>query len=117
MTSALNKIRLSNETEESASPERRREQDTRYCEMRGWDIAHIPEDLDVSVADSPLEHPKLSPWLTVPELVGKWAVPIADRVTTGLADSVTAARVAEQTRQRPLRGDTRGRGQARCVLR
>jgi hypothetical protein len=50
MTSALIEIRLSNETEESTSPERQREQDTRYCELRGWDIAHITEDLDVSGA-------------------------------------------------------------------
>jgi len=43
MTSALIEIRLSNETEESASPERQREQDTRYCQMRCRDIArHRP---------------------------------------------------------------------------
>ena len=66
MTSALFEIRLSNGIEESASPERQREQDTRYCEMRGWDIAHIAEDPVVSGAISPFERPKLSPWLTAP---------------------------------------------------
>jgi hypothetical protein len=58
MTSALIEIRPSNETEESTSPERQCDQDTRYCELRGWDI-------DVSWGISPFERPELGPWLTV----------------------------------------------------
>jgi hypothetical protein len=76
MTSALIEIRLSNETEESTSPERQCDQDTRYCELRGWDIVHIAEHLDVSWDISPFER-RL--WLTAPELAlnhrpPKWAV-------------------------------------------
>jgi hypothetical protein len=41
MTSALIEIRLSDETEESTSPERQEDQDTRYCDPRGWDVVHI----------------------------------------------------------------------------
>jgi site-specific DNA recombinase len=63
MTSALIEIRPSNETEESTSPERQCEHDTRYCEMRGWDIVHIAEDLDVFGGISPFERPELGPWL------------------------------------------------------
>jgi hypothetical protein len=68
MTSALIEIRPSNETEESTSPERQFDQDTRYCELRSWDIAPIAEDLDVSWGISPFERPELGPWLTAPEL-------------------------------------------------
>ena len=71
-------IRLSNETEINL-PERQCDRDTRYCELRGWDIVQIAEHLDVSWGISPFERPEHGPWLTAPELAlnhrpPNWAV-------------------------------------------
>jgi hypothetical protein len=54
--------------------ERQGEQGTGYCELRGWDTAHIAEDFDVTRAISPFERPKLGPWLTIPEPITRWDV-------------------------------------------
>jgi hypothetical protein len=64
---ALIEIRLSNETEESTSPERQREQDEAYCGIMGWDIVHVCRDLDVSRAVSPFDRGDLGKWLTASE--------------------------------------------------
>jgi hypothetical protein len=64
---ALIEIRLSNETEESTSPERQREQDEAYCGIKGWDIVHVCRDLDVSRAVSPFDRGDLGKWLTASE--------------------------------------------------
>jgi site-specific DNA recombinase len=77
MASALIEIRLSNETEESTSSERQEDQDTRYCDLRGWDVVYIARDLDVSGAVSPFDRGNLGKWLTVPELAAQldWVLP------------------------------------------
>jgi site-specific DNA recombinase len=60
---ALIEIRLSNETEESTSPERQREQDEAYCGSKGRDIVHVCEDLDASGAIPPFDRGDLGRWL------------------------------------------------------
>jgi hypothetical protein len=79
MTSALIEIRLSNETEETTSPERQREQDEAYCGIKGWDIVHVCEDLDVSGGISPFDRPELGKWLTAPEYIDMWDVLVVSR--------------------------------------
>jgi hypothetical protein len=71
---ALIELRLSNETEETTSPDRQREQDEAYCGIRGWDIVGVCEDLDVSGGISPFDRPELGKWLTAPEYIDKWDV-------------------------------------------
>jgi site-specific DNA recombinase len=77
---ALIEIRLSNETEESTSPERQREQDEAYCGIKGWDIVHVCRDLDVSGAISPFDRGDLGKWLTAPELIDQWDVLVVSRL-------------------------------------
>jgi len=52
MPSALMAIRLSHETDESSSPERRNDQTRGYRGLRDRDMAHLAADLDVSGARS-----------------------------------------------------------------
>lgn len=89
MASALMEIRLSHETDEPISPERQQRQARGYCERREWTIVPVAMDLDVSGAISPFERSKLSPWLTMPELVAKWDVLVVaalDRLSCSLLD-------------------------------
>ena len=81
MTSALIEIRLSNETEESNLPERQLDQDTRCCQLRGWDIAHVAGDLDVSGAISPFDRQDLGREPPrCPELIDQWDVLVVARL-------------------------------------
>lgn len=80
MTSALIEIRLSNETEESNLPERQLDQDTRCCQLRGWDIAHVAGDLDVSGAISPFDRQDLGRSSRCPELIDQWDVLVVARL-------------------------------------
>jgi site-specific DNA recombinase len=89
MTSAFMAIRLSHETNESTSPKRQTEQTQGYCDLRGWDIAHVASNLDVSGGISPWERPDLGKWLTEPELIARWDVLVVarlDRLTRSYVD-------------------------------
>lgn len=61
---ALIAVRLSNLTDESTSPERQRAVCAALCEQRGYTVAGIAEDLDVSASTTtPFERPQLGDWL------------------------------------------------------
>jgi site-specific DNA recombinase len=98
MTSAFMAIRLSHETDESTSPKRQTEQTQGYCDLRGWDIAHVASNLDVSGGISPWERPDLGKWLTEPELIARWDVLVVasarlDRLTRSYFDAASSWRL------------------------
>ncbi|MEU3571945.1 recombinase family protein [Kitasatospora sp. NPDC036755] len=57
-------VRLSRDTEESTSPERQRAACEALCEARGWTVATVEEDIDVSGFSKGLERPGLQRILT-----------------------------------------------------
>ncbi|MFJ2114401.1 recombinase family protein [Streptomyces sp. NPDC087850] len=57
-------VRLSRDTEESTSPERQRAACEALCEARGWSVAAIEEDIDVSGFSRGLDRPGLQRILT-----------------------------------------------------
>jgi site-specific DNA recombinase len=60
---ALIVVRLSRVTDATTSPERQREACERLCRERGWTVAGVAEDLDVSGSIDPLEREGIGPWL------------------------------------------------------
>ncbi|MEW1546031.1 recombinase family protein [Streptomyces tsukubensis] len=52
-------VRLSRETEESTSPERQRAACEALCQARGWNVATVEEDIDVSGYSRGLDRPGL----------------------------------------------------------
>jgi site-specific DNA recombinase len=85
----LGAIRLSRETDETTSPQRQREQLTRYKDLHGHDLIEITEDLDTSGSVSPFKRDNLGPWLTDPALIAKYDVIVVaklDRLSRSLID-------------------------------
>ncbi|MFK4022356.1 recombinase family protein [Streptomyces albogriseolus] len=60
-------IRLSNETDESTSPDRQRALIANWAEANGHVLAGEAEDLDISGGMRPFERPSLGAWLQTPE--------------------------------------------------
>jgi site-specific DNA recombinase len=82
-------IRLSRETDETTSPQRQREQLTRFAQLHGHELIEITEDLDTSGAVSPFKRDGLGPWLTEPALIARYdviAVAKLDRLSRSLMD-------------------------------
>jgi site-specific DNA recombinase len=57
-------VRLSRETDETTSPERRRAACEASCEARGWEVVAAEEDIDVSGFSRGLDRPGLQRILT-----------------------------------------------------
>jgi site-specific DNA recombinase len=57
-------VRLSRETDETTSPERRRAACEALCEARGWEVVAAEEDIDVSGFSRGLDRPGLQRILT-----------------------------------------------------
>ncbi|MFF0541744.1 recombinase family protein [Prescottella sp. R16] len=63
-TRALIVVRLSRVTDATTSPERQLEACRTLCEQRGYEVAGIAQDLDVSAGlTTPFERPQLGDWL------------------------------------------------------
>ncbi|MGW0880407.1 recombinase family protein [Streptomyces sp. NPDC002671] len=61
---ALIAIRLTVRTESTTSPARQLEECRSFCELRGWEVVGVAEDLSVSAtAVPPWKRPELSRWL------------------------------------------------------
>ncbi|WP_225075198.1 recombinase family protein [Streptomyces sp. CoT10] len=74
-------IRLSNETDESTSPERQRALIKNWAEANGHVLAGEAEDLDISGGMRPFERPSLGEWLKTPERFDVLACWKLDRLT------------------------------------
>ncbi|MGW6922508.1 recombinase family protein [Streptomyces sp. NPDC054950] len=74
-------IRLSNETDESTSPDRQRALVANWADANGHVLAGEAEDLDISGGIRPFERPSLGEWLKTPDrfdVVACWKL---DRLT------------------------------------
>lgn len=89
MTSALIITRLSHLTDATTSPERQLDVCRRFCADRGWTVAGVAEDLDVSAStSSPFDRPALAPWLDRPgeyDVIVFWRVDRLVRRVTHLS--------------------------------
>ncbi|MCX4400645.1 recombinase family protein [Streptomyces sp. NBC_01764] len=74
-------IRLSDETDESTSPERQRALITNWAEANGYVLAGEAEDLDISGGMRPFERPSLGEWLKTPDRFDVLACWKLDRLT------------------------------------
>ncbi|MFJ8346040.1 recombinase family protein [Streptomyces sp. NPDC094153] len=74
-------IRLSDETDESTSPERQRALIKNWAEANGHVLAGEAEDLDISGGMRPFERPSLGEWLKGPERFDVLACWKLDRLT------------------------------------
>ena len=95
---AIGEKRISNETDETTSPERQDAQITGYCGLRDWELIHMCEDLDVSGGISPFDRGDLGKWLTAPEYIEQWDVLVVgrlDRLTRSLFDFADLLRWCE----------------------
>lgn len=80
--------RLSNDTDETTSPERQVRHIEGYGQFKGYNLVDIAMDLDTSGAISPFDREQLGPWLR-PPLLSRWqvlCVPKLDRLTRSLLD-------------------------------
>ena len=76
----IGEIRLSNETDESTSPERQNEQIQGYCDLHTGDLVPVCYDLDVSGSISPFDRGDLGKWLTSAGLTDKRDVLVVSRL-------------------------------------
>ena len=86
---ALVTARLSHDTDESTSIERQIEAGTADVIRRGDTVAGTTEDADVKGSVSPFDRPGLGPWLTDPNLIGRWDYLIVqklDRISRSVID-------------------------------
>ncbi|MET8129620.1 recombinase family protein [Streptomyces sp. NPDC005065] len=74
-------IRLSDETDETTSPERQRALIRNWADASGHVLAGEAEDLDISGGMRPFERPSLGEWLKTPERFDVIAVWKLDRLT------------------------------------
>ena len=80
-------IRLSDEKDESTSPERQRAIIRNWTAANGYVLAGEAEDLDVSGRTDPFERPGLGPWLATPERFDVIAVWKLDRLSRSVVHS------------------------------
>lgn len=74
-------IRLSNETDETTSPDRQRALIANWAEASGHVLAGEAEDLDISGGVRPFERPSLGEWLKTPDRYDVLACWKLDRLT------------------------------------
>lgn len=74
-------IRLSNETDETTSPDRQRALITNWAEANGHVLVGEAEDLDISGGMRPFERPSLGGWLKTPDRYDVLACWKLDRLT------------------------------------
>ena len=89
MPRVLGAIRLSRMSDESTSPERQREQIAAWSKLHGHEVVHITVDTDVSGRVPASLRPDLGPWMTKPDMVGRWDILCTaklDRVTRSVGD-------------------------------
>ncbi|MBF6449509.1 recombinase family protein [Nocardia elegans] len=85
MANVLGRIRLSRVTDATTSPERQREDITKWADANGHTVIGWAEDLNVSRAVDPLKAPDLKPWLE-PDTAQGWDILVGaklDRIATG----------------------------------
>lgn len=92
---ALIVIRLSRVTEATTSPERQELECRRYAESRGWDIAGVVADLDVSGSKSPFERENLGAALADPGAYNLLIFYRIDRLTRSMLDLAKVMKWAE----------------------
>lgn len=87
MSKALIVVRLSRVTDATTSPERQLQACQELCAQRGYEVAGIAEDLDITGKSSPFERPQLGDWLT--NRLGQFDVIVVyrmDRIVRRLLD-------------------------------
>src|SRR4051794_30226565 len=92
----LGVIRLSNDSDETTSPERQRALISNWAQASGHVMAGWSEDLDVSGATRPFARPDLGPWLAAPERFDALAAWKLDRLTRRAAHFVELREWAEE---------------------
>lgn len=94
---ALIVVRLSRVTDATTSPERQREVCETFAEARGWTVAGVVEDLDISGSVSPFERPALAPYLEAPDfdVIVVWRI---DRLTRSMLHLAKIMSWAEEHR-------------------
>jgi site-specific DNA recombinase len=89
MARVLGAVRLSRLVDASTSPERQQEQIYTWAKLHGHEVVHVTIDTDVSGRIPASLRPDLGPWMTQPELVGRWDILVSaklDRVTRSVGD-------------------------------
>jgi site-specific DNA recombinase len=97
---ALIAVRLSRVTDATTSPERQLAKCREVCEQRGWEVAGVAEDLDISAGKTtPFDRPQLGDWLK--NRVGEFDAIVffrADRIVRRLFDLADLMRWADEHR-------------------